>query len=230
MKSSLNILNFLKKVILFSNFSDDEALLISNILKIIKVSKKEIIFEDGGEASGFYIVYNGKIKIFKTSYEGKEHILHIFGPSQIFGEVPVFSNKNFPASALAIEDSELLFIPKDDFINLINKYPKLALNMLSVLSLRLHTFTNVIEELSLKDVPARLASYLLLVKDSSKSQTFELDITKNQLASLLGTIPETLSRVLNKFLQSGIIEYNGKSIILKDIETIDNISKGFEKI
>jgi CRP-like cAMP-binding protein len=100
-----------------------------------------------------------------TSAEGKEQILHIYGPGHPIGEVPVFSGSRFPANAMAIEKSRMLFFPRRDFVDLISAHPSLALNMLAVLSLRLRQFTVQIENLSLKEVPARLASYLIFLSE-----------------------------------------------------------------
>ena len=104
---------------------------------------------------------DGQVKIFKASSDGKEQILHILGPGEPFGEVPVFSGQQFPASAEALRKSRLIFFPRSDFVNLITANPSLALNMLAVLSMRLRQFTVQIENLSLKEVPGRLATYLI---------------------------------------------------------------------
>jgi len=153
----------------------------------------QVIFSEGDEGTGFYVVIWGRVKIFKLSPEGKEQILHIFGSTEPFGEVPVFTGQHFPANAKTMEESRIFYFPRDSFIRLIEKNPSLALNMLAVLSKRLHRFTRLIDDLSLKEVPGRLASYLLYLSEQKRgSNDLELNITKSQLASLLGTIPETL--------------------------------------
>jgi CRP/FNR family transcriptional regulator len=170
-------------------------------------------------------VVEGKIKVYKTSSEGKEQILHIYGPGHPFGEVPVFSGSRFPANAMAIEKSRMLFFPRQDFVDLISKHPSLALNMLAVLSVRLRQFTVQVENLSLKEVPARLASYLLyLAQEQDSPDIVTLPISKGQLASLLGTIPETLSRIFNKMTQQDLIAVRGSKISLIDPDGIDDLS------
>ena len=140
-----------------------------------------------------------KVKIYTVSTAGKEHILHIFGEGEPFGEVPVFYGQPFPASAEALLKTQTLFFPRDRFIHLIEANPSIALSMLAVLSMRLRIFANQIESLSLKEVPARLAHYLMyLSKEQGNTDVIELEISKGQLASLLGTIPETLSRIFAK--------------------------------
>lgn len=175
------------------------------------------IFMEGEEADGFYIVAEGQVKIFKTSLEGKEQILHIYGPGNPFGEVPVFSGSRFPANAQALVESRILFLPRNAFVRLITANPSLSMNMLGELSMRLRQFTIQIENLSLKEVPSRLASYLTyLSREQENPDRVTLDISKGQLASLLGTIPETLSRIFAKMSAQRLIRVDGKAIYLLD--------------
>ena len=181
----------------------------------------ESIFFEGDPGIGFYMVASGKVKIFKTSLEGKEQILHIFGPGEPFGEVPVFHGNPFPANAETLTEAELLFFPRVEFVGLVSANPSLALNMLAMLALRLRRFTTQIENLSLKEVPGRLASYLLyLTEEQGRSDRVVLDIPKGQLASLLGTSSETLSRIFAKMTEEGLIRVEGKTIDLLDIERL----------
>jgi CRP-like cAMP-binding protein len=186
----------------------------------------DAIFWEGDPANGFYVILRGKVKIYKTSFDGKEQILHIYGPGHPFGEVPVFSGSRFPANAQALAASRLLFFPRSDFVDLISANPALALNMLAVLSMRLRQFTVQVENLSLKEVPARLASYLILLSKEQKStDRVSLPISKGQLASLLGTIPETLSRIFNKMTGQGLITVSGREIELVSWEGIVDLSE-----
>jgi len=179
---------------------------------------------EGDAGTGFYVVISGRVKIFKLSAEGKEQILHIFGPGEPFGEVPVFEGRHFPASAEAMAESQLFFFPRTSFVALIKKNPFLALNMLAILSRRLRRFTALIDDLSLKEVPGRLAAYLLYLSEQKRgSAVLELTITKGQLASLLGTIPETLSRILGKMSAQGLIESAGPRIRLLDRQGLENL-------
>ena len=177
----------------------------------------ENIFFEGDKGSGFYMVGEGRVKIFKVSLSGKEHILHIFGQGEPFGEVPVFHGMPFPASAEALVKTKTIFFPRDKFVLLVEANPSIALNMLAVLSQRLRRFANQIENLSLKEVPERLAGYLIyLSHEQGDCDEVELDISKGQLASLLGTIPETLSRIFAKMTEEGLIQVNGRRISLLD--------------
>lgn len=202
---------------LFQGLPDEQLDEIEQIAVVKSFGRGETIFFEGDEANGFYIVLEGKVKVFKMSFQGKEQILHIFGEGQPFGEVPVFHGDPFPASAEALVKSKALFLPRKEFVLLVTKNPSMALNMLAMLSMRLRKFAHQIESLSLKEVPARLASYLLyLSEEQGRPDSVELEISKGQLASLLGTIPETLSRIFAKMSEEGLIEVKGKTIDLLD--------------
>lgn len=220
-------LKILAAIPIFANMTDDQLNQINRIAQDKTYQRGEAIFWEGEPGNGFYVVAQGKVKIYKSSAEGKEQILHFYGPGHPFGEVPVFSGSQFPANALAIEKSRLLYFPRQDFIRLISAHPSLALNMLGVLSVRLRQFTVQVENLSLKEVPARLASYLIFLSNEQNSpDRVVLPISKGQLASLLGTIPETLSRIFNKMAQQGIITVKGSTIALPDRMGLEELAQG----
>ena len=203
--------------VLFGGLPEEQLEAVAKIAVEKKFGKGEAVFFEGDPGNGFYMVAEGKVKIFKMSFAGKEQILHIFGPGEPFGEVPVFHGQPFPASAETLVKSTLIFFPREKFIALVNDNPSLALNMLAVLSMRLRRFVDQIENLSLKEVPARIAGYLLYLLEEQKSEdSVELEISKGQLASLLGTIPETLSRIFAKMSDEGLIAVDGKKIRILD--------------
>jgi CRP/FNR family transcriptional regulator len=207
--------------ILFSGLAEEQLDKMADIAVSKTFKRGESIFFEGDEASGFYMVTEGRVKIYKMSFEGKEQILHIFGPGEPFGEVPVFHDQPFPANALALVKTELLFFPRKDFVSLVTDNPSLALNMLAMLSLRLRRFATQIENLSLKEVPGRLAAHLIYLSEEQGSATqVTLDIPKGQLASLLGTIPETLSRIFAKMTEEGLIRVEGRVIYFDDMERL----------
>lgn len=220
-----NLRDIMANTPLFGGLSDEQLSQIGGIAQDKQFKRGQAIFWEGDPGIGFYVVVGGKVKVYKTSSEGKEQILHIYGPGHPIGEVPVFSGSRFPANAMAIEKSRMLFFPRQDFVNLISAQPSLALNMLAVLSMRLRQFTVQIENLSLKEVPARLASYLIFLSEEQDSaDVVKLPISKGQLASLLGTIPETLSRIFSKMSQQGLIAVNGSRITLIDRDGIEDLS------
>lgn len=168
--------------------------------------KGEIVFYDGDEGAGFYLVASGSVNVYKLSPEGKEQILHIVQGGDTIGAVPVFSGKSFPANARAISKSHLLFFDRKKFVRLITGKPHLLMNILALLSARLREFTLQVENLSLKEIPGRLASYLLyLSQEQGNKDMIRLNISKIQIANLLGTAPESLSRALGNMKSKKLI-------------------------
>lgn len=216
--------NDLLQIPLFSNLDESIRQKVSHVCSIRDTKRGVNIFLEGEDAGGFYAILSGMVKIYKIGFDGKEQIIHIFGKGEVFGEVPVFSGGVYPANAVAIEDSRLVFIDKLQFVDLISKEPTVALKMLALLSLRLRKFTHLIENLSLKEVPNRLASYILMISDDKTE--VRLPISKTQLAGTLGTIPETLSRILNRMSINGILEVKGRLIVISDRQKLKDIASG----
>jgi CRP-like cAMP-binding protein len=227
----VNVVDHIITIPLFEGLLKSQHEALASIALNRSYKKNQVIFSEGDEGTGFYVIISGRVKIFKLSPEGKEQILHMMGPGEIFGEVPVFTGQGYPAFAEAHVNCTLLFFPRVVFIELIRKDPSLALNMLAVLSWRLRKFAALIEDLSLKEVPGRLAAYLLYLGRKSKTgNQVNLDISKGQLASLLGTIPETLSRILGKMSRQGLISTEGSRIRITDLATIEEIANGGRKL
>lgn len=211
---------------LFGELTEEHLEAILSIAVEKKANSGELIFSEGDPADGFYMVARGQVKIYKLSAGGKEQILHLFGPGEPFGEAPVFSGGMFPATAEASQKSTLLFFPRKDFVNLVIENPYLALNMLAILSRRLRHFTVQVENLSLKEVPARLAGYfLLLSQEQDNNSMVTLHISKGQLASFMGTIPETLSRMLKKMSEQGLIAVEGRKIHIRDYDGLVDLAE-----
>ncbi|MBU1902986.1 MAG: Crp/Fnr family transcriptional regulator [Proteobacteria bacterium] len=221
-----NLKPIISETLLFKGLPENQLREIERISVDVRFKKGEAIFSEGDDGDGFYLVATGLVKVFKASPEGKQQILHIFGPGEPFGEVPVFTGQQFPASAEAIAESRLIFFPRSAFVDLIIANPSLALNMLAVLSMRLRQFTVQVENLSLKEVPGRLAAYLIYLADEQERRdSVMLNISKGQLASLLGTIPETLSRIFAKMNSQGLLEVKDRNIILTDRRGLEELAR-----
>ncbi|ADH86245.1 Crp/Fnr family transcriptional regulator [Desulfurivibrio alkaliphilus] len=227
----MNIVDFLTTVPLFRGLNREQYDHLAMIATDQEYAKGQSIFAEGDPGEGFFMVMSGQVKIYKLSFEGKEQILHIFGPGEPFAEAAVFIGSPYPAHAMALAPSRVLFLPRRAFIELINRQPELALNMLAALSLRLKKFAQLIEELSLKEVPDRLAAHLLSLSDQQQGRDqVVLPVSKTQLAGLLGTIPETLSRIFNKMAKAGMISTDGPRITIQDREALDQLANGERKL
>ncbi|MBW1998882.1 MAG: Crp/Fnr family transcriptional regulator [Deltaproteobacteria bacterium] len=226
----MDITNHIASTPLFHGLPRDQIEDLTGIVVDSTFHKGQVIFSEGDEGNGFYVVISGRVKIFKLSPDGKEQILHIFERGEPFGEVAVFAGEKFPANAEAMEESRIFFFPRDSFSELIARNPSIALNMLAILSRRLRRFANLIDDLSLKEVPGRLAAYLLFLSHEKGSDTLDLNITKSQLASLLGTIPETLSRILGKMAQQGLIKTDGRRIEILDPTGLEELAEAERRL
>lgn len=204
------------EISLFSGLGDDDLEALAKVCLIKSFKPKEVIFSEGEDGHGFFVVLTGLVEVFKLSTEGKKQILHILGPGEPFGEVAVFEGRKFPAHALSLKKSEALYFPRDAFLRLVGQRPEIALRMLAVMARRLKEMVALVENLSLKEVTARLASFLFYAYQRMGEKALHLGFSKAQLAGLLGTVPETLSRALKRLSEEGLISVEARRILIKD--------------
>jgi len=225
--------DLLKRCPLFAGLTDKDLKGIRAIASYKRAGRKEILFADGEGAKGFYVILSGKVKLYKISPEGKEQILHVVTAPDAFAEAALFLEGNYPAFAEALSDCQLLFFPKRDFVQLIEKHPRLSINMIVTLSHYLKRFALLIEELSLKEVSSRIAKYLIdlsfkLSKEGKDPGEVELDLSKTQLAARLGTISETLSRTLAKMKAKGMIDVKRNRIVILKRQALEELASGLK--
>lgn len=226
---------FVKNVIahqaLFAGLTDEQLTGLASVIVDKPYEKGEVIFVEGTPARGFYIVAQGRVKIFKSAPDGREAVLHVFGPGEPFGEVAVFQGGTFPAHAMTVEKSRLLFLPRDALVARISSDPTLALNMMAALSGRLRQFAGKIESLTLKETPQRLAAYLITASElKDGADSFSLDIAKGLLAGMLGTARETLSRALGRMVEEGMVAVEGRQITILDRTSLEALAAGVETL
>jgi CRP/FNR family transcriptional regulator len=221
-----NILNIISAIPLFNGLPDDQLNAIRQIAVEKQYNKRQTIFSEEDETKGLFVVVEGRVKVYKVSSEGKEQILHIIEAGQSFGEVTIFTGQQMPANAQTLAKSRLLLFPRSAFVGLVTANPSLALNLLAIMSKKLRQFATQIENLSLKEIPARLASYLIyLAEEQGSADAVTLNVSKGQLASLLGTIPETLSRIFAKLSGQNLIRVEGPRILLLDPGGIEDLAE-----
>ncbi len=190
-----------------------------------KYPAEYMFFHQGQKAKRFFVVCSGQVKIFKISPRGDEQILHIFGPGETFGEAAMWAGDEYPAAAQTLTESTLLGVDRKGLVNAIERNGELALGMLAGMSAKLREFARMIEDLSLKGVPARLARMLLEQSQASGSPTLRLQQTKRELAARIGAVPETLSRALGKLKRDGIIAVRGSQITIRDPQRLRDLSE-----
>ena len=221
----------LREVYLFSGVPEADLEALAHLAVSNAFARQATIFWEGREAQGFYLLSRGYIKLMKSSPEGKEYIIRLVGPGETFAEAAVFSDASYPATAMALEDCQTLFFPKAPFLRHLAASPTLARNMLATLSRLMLHLTRQLEDLSLKEVSARLARYLLERCQErhgriEKGLAFELPTTKTHLAAYLGTIGETLSRTLSRLKSQGVIEVEKGRITITDPAVLKKIASG----
>lgn len=220
----------LKKIPLFAELNVRQIRKVTEISETAACNKNDVLFNDGDIYKGFYILLKGMIMVFKYSTLGKESVLHIVKPLAAFADVPLFEGGNYPATAQALEDSVLIFIPKESFLSLIKEEPEISLKMISGFAKRLKEMTNKFENFTSKEVINRLAEYLLKeIKNSNNIKLakplIRLSVPKKTIAAYLGTITETLSRTLKRMQDEGIIKVKGKTIIITDYTRLKKLAK-----
>jgi CRP/FNR family transcriptional regulator len=203
---------------LFENVSPEPLKQVIQLAQERSFHRGQTIFLEGNVSKGFYIVAQGQVKVFKMTPDGREHILHIVEAGEPFGLAPIFYGHFFPATAVGLSRTTTFFFPKAEIVHLISNYSDLALAFLAVQSSRMNCFTQKIESLALKGLPARLAEYLL--EKQKEDGSVSLDIPKKQLANLLGSSAESLSRALSELEKAGLIQMQGKTIRLLEQEAL----------
>ncbi len=203
---------------LFKNLAPADVRRVAKRCVLRGLAKGEVLFREGDDAAAFYVVASGQFKVFKESAEGRELIMKIMREGDLVGEAAALAGVPYPASAQALDDAAAVEVPRREFVALVKNEPELALNIIAALSVRLNQISAVLEKLTLKDVPARLASYLVehATQDARGREFVELDVTKTSLAAELGTIPETLSRALRRFADAALVASEGRRLIILD--------------
>lgn len=220
----------LREIPLFSELSIDQLRQVSFFSKLKQFKKGERVFNEGDFYSGFYILLKGTVKVSKITISGKESVMHIVKSLNAFADVPMFEGGAYPVSAEAIEESIALFVPKEKFLELLSNEPEIALKVLAGFAKKMRSLVNQIEDLSSKEITNRFAKYLIKEIKATGTEKFpepfvKLLIPKATIASYIGTITETLSRILHKLQKEGIIRIRGKVIFVSDFKKLVELAK-----
>jgi len=219
----------LKKIELFKNLSDEELKELEPYLVKAAYGKKEDIFAEGDLPEWFYIVSKGKVKITKLSHEGKEIILEIISPYDIFGGVAVIRGFPYPANASAMEDSEVLKISRKNLMRLVDRFPNLMYCIALQLGDRMKSSYDSLKNIALERVEARIAALLLKLSNKVGVETkdgllIDMRLTKQDVADMVGTTVETSIRTFSKFKKEGLVADADGKIIIRDREGLEELS------
>jgi len=184
----------------------------------------ETLFEEGAPCAGLFIVAAGRIEIGQTSLRGREQVLHTEGPGATLGEGPLFDGGGYIASAVALEQSRVLLLPRADVIALCREHPDVALALLESLARRVRRFASIVSDLAFHPVKERVARYLQSA--AAGERALDLDLTQTQLAARLGTVRELVARALAQLERAGAIERTGKRIAIRDHARLEALALG----
>jgi CRP/FNR family transcriptional regulator len=219
----IDLVAVLQKAPLLSSLSQSELQLLAarTVRKIF--SAGELLFSEGEPCNGLHIISHGRVRIFKTSVNGREQVLAVNIPGESIAEIPVFDGGPYPASAVAIEDAEIAFVSRRDFNAYCLEHPEVALKVLSVVGGRLRRLVAIIEELSFTTIRQRLIAALLKLAQSEGVKTargieFQLPATHQELANQLGTVRELISRNLMRLQAEGVLDVDARQIVVKDMK------------
>lgn len=212
----------------FSMFSELQLAQIEQLsagTRLLEVARGSILFDRGDKAHGFYLLLEGQVKLAVTSPQGDEKVIGLIQPGQSFGEAVLFLERSFPVYAQATLDSKILLITRDAIFSILDTDVMVVRRMLAGISARNRQLVNDIESLSLQSSTQRLIGYLLQISaDSPNPARVHLPASKLTIASLLNITPETLSRIMFRLQNAGLIEVNGKEIVITNVAGLRNFA------
>lgn len=219
----------IRQVSIFSTLIPQEAREIIPYLMPDKFLKKETIFFEGDQSEWFYIVTKGKVKITKISQEGKEIILEIISPKDFFGGIAVVRGFPYPANAVAMDDTEVLKISRNNLMKIMDRFPNLMYCMATNIGDRIKDSHEMIKSIALEKVESRIASLLIKLSDKAGEKTTDgmminIKLTKQDIAEMVGTTVETSIRTMSKFSKQGLIASKSGKIVIRDLEKLKSLT------
>lgn len=192
-------------------------------------SKGEIIFREAAYPAGIFYIIEGKVKKYKLDKEGREQIIYVANQGEILGYHAILSEDRYPDSAAALEKSRIAFIPREDFLNTLQQSAVLSKRLLKTLSHEFAVLANSISAFAQKSVRERLALQLIVLREKYKvnfqpGMPVEINISRNDLANIVGTVRESAVRILTEFKEAGIVQTKGRKIIVLDVNQLIKIA------
>jgi len=222
-QSATHYVNVLKQAGIFAALTESESSSLSAAVRRRTYAPNQLLFSEGEPCEGLFVVASGRVRVFKLSPMGREHVLTVEGPGSSIAELPVFDGGGYPASAAAAEESEVLFLSRQQFRSFCIEHPEVLLKVLQVVGGRLRRLVGIIEELSFTTVRQRLIAYLVKKakmegQPGQRGTAFMMDGNHQQIAAEIGTVRELVSRNLARLQALGLIEINGREVTVTDLE------------
>ncbi len=221
-------INILKNIPLFSELSDKDLQRIAQVANKQHYHKENLILIEEEVGSSMFVILDGRVKISRISDDGREVILAIMSEGDFFGEMSLLDGQTRSANVTAIEDSELLVIRREEFLQMLHDYPQIAINLLKELAQRIRKGDEHIKSLSLQDAKGRVANTLIrIAEDYGVFRKGQVEINElplqQDLANMAGTSRETISRVIKTLIQQGYLKKERGKIIILDYERFKSI-------
>jgi CRP/FNR family transcriptional regulator, cyclic AMP receptor protein len=217
-------LETLRRVPIFHGLTETELKFLAERAVPRSYSKGELLFTEGDPCTGLFVIESGRVRIFKSSPNGREQVLTVEGPGNSVAELPLFDGGNYPASTAALNDAKVYFISRQDFHSLCLVHPQVSLKVLKVVGARLRRLVGIIEELSFTTVRSRLISVLVRLATTGRKtpEGIEIQLPPNnqELASEIGTVRELVSRNLSRLQAEELIYMDGKTVIIPDVKRL----------
>ena len=216
----LNASEILAKVLLFSVLPEEERERLGRLLRPRRYARGEVIFLEGDQGTALCLIAEGRIRIQLTGTDGREVVIIVYGPGEIFGELALLDGEPRSADAIAQDAARVFWLQREDFAAFLDSHPRAAMTMLGNLSRRLRHTTRVVQDATFRDVPARLARVLLdLAARNGQADPqgirVELGMTQAELAAMVGASRESVNRALRGFEQRGLIGWDSRRITIK---------------
>jgi len=227
MNRSLDPARELRRAHLFAEMPDPYLQKLIGQMQDLRVSPGDSLFRHGQPAERFFFLREGMVKLSRLSPDGDEKIIEIMRPGETFAEAVMFmgTQGRYPVNAEAVSDAKLYAFEQKNFLNMLHESSDACFGLLGSMSRRLHMLVNQIESLTLQNATYRLVAYLLeeIPRDVKTSPEVQLTTPKGVIASRLAIQPETLSRILAKLRQGGLIEVQGNHITVRDVQALRNL-------
>jgi len=207
--------------------SKDELLRLSDCKTSHIIKKGEVIFEEGENVNGIYCIKDGICKLTKLSPNGKDHIVKLVTKGELLGQRSMISDEPVNLSAVALEDMQVCFIPKSEVMGYFDKNNQFSMNVMKTICGDLKEADDHMVNLAQKTVKERLAETLLYLHDTfgkNKDNSLKVQLSRDELASMIGTATESCIRLLSDFNKLGLVEITGKKIVLKDISALKRMA------
>lgn len=215
---------YLKRIPLFSDLKESLIMEIANIAAIKKFDKGTVLFQQGDPGEAVYVVKEGLVKISMMDEEGKEYIIHMMQPGEVFAEATLFNSGPCPANAEVVEDSILIVLNNERLEELIKSNSELALGLIKVMAKRLQDVSKQINSLALRDAIGRTVSMLMRLAEEkgekSGNKVMIKDISRQEFANMVGITRETVTRILNQMSKENLLELDRQKIIIKDMKKL----------